>query len=465
MLFQLVFFTFIVIGLIALLLEGISRYTAKKTNTNPQFLAFQRIYLLVYVPIIFGDWLNAPYLYKLYSSYGFIEDQIAIIYVCGFASSLFFGASSGFIVQSYGKRKVFVIATLLYAVSCLIKLSSQYSVLIIGRIISGASTSILFCAQEAWYIHEHITVHEFPPEWINYTMLKASKTNSVLAVFAGVLSYCMCELYGLGPVAPSILSVPVLLVAGVFAGMKWKENVESPGKLKKVVIRSNSTTSSTRSEKKKFLKTCCQGLRTIVENSELIEVGFVQALFESVLCLFVFLWTPVLDHHNPPLGIVFASFMAATLVGGAIYRSIRSVWTKLQPAYSLVATMAVTCATVLGCVISTEPSREFPVISFIAFLFFEMASGVYFPVMIDLKRAIELDKLDVAVTTWFRVPLNLIACSGLIFLHSSSNATGTRKLFACCFVTIIIALFISMKLVNSIKTRKSHPVVQTDDDT
>ena len=178
-----------------------------------------------------------------------------------------------------------------------------------------------------------------------------------------------------------------------------------------------------------------------------------------MLCLFVFLWTPVLDHHNPPLGIVFSSLMAATLVGGALYRISKSMFKNLYPAYSLLFILLSAGAAVLACVLSTHPSREFPVVSFTAFLMFEVMSGVYFPVMVDLKHKIELDKLDLAVTTWFRVPLNLLACAGLIFSHSSSNANGTRNLFACFVVIIAFAVAFSLKFT---KSSRGHKIQSTE---
>lgn len=34
-----------------------------------------------------------------------------------------------------------------------------------------------------------------------------------------------------------------------------------------------------------------------------------------------------------------------------------------------------------------------------------------------------------AVSSWFRIPLKLIACIGLVSLHSDDNEHGNRKLF------------------------------------
>jgi len=448
-----VFATFFFIGVGVLLLQVLHKFVSKaKTNTNPQFLQFQRTYLTVYFLVLLGDWLNAPYLYKLYASYGFIEDQIAIIYVCGFASALAFGVVSSYAVNRHGKCRVFVIATFVYAVSCFIKLSSNYTLLIVGRMFSGAATSLLFSAQEAWYLHSHIQVHDFPIDWIEYTLTAASKGSSLLAISAGVLSYLLCEVYSFGPVVPSVLSVPLLLVSCVCAIQKWKQGSNSGKKPEQMSIKTNTPPSIIKLEKKQIFKGCCKELQLLVQSTVLLQVGFVQALFESVLCLFVFLWTPVLDHHHPPLGMVFASFMVSAFFGASLYRLIKSIW-HLASALIMIGILLVAGAAVLTCVLSTAPTSEFPVLSYCAFLLFEFASGMYFPAMSDIKKDMELEKDGSSATRWFRVPLNLFACAGLLLLHSSTNTTGTKNLFACCFAAVMVAFIISIRLHTHLKEK------------
>ena len=43
--------------------------------------SFQRSFYLVYFAALLGDWLQGPYVYKLYAYYGFKESQIAVLYV------------------------------------------------------------------------------------------------------------------------------------------------------------------------------------------------------------------------------------------------------------------------------------------------------------------------------------------------------------------------------------------------
>ena len=45
------------------------------------YFSFQRSFYLVYFSALLGDWLQGPYVYKLYAYYGFKESQIAVLYV------------------------------------------------------------------------------------------------------------------------------------------------------------------------------------------------------------------------------------------------------------------------------------------------------------------------------------------------------------------------------------------------
>jgi len=63
--------------------------------SNRDFLGFQRTYFLPFFLALFSDWLQGPYVYKLYAHYGFPQNEIAILYVVGFAASCTFGTATG----------------------------------------------------------------------------------------------------------------------------------------------------------------------------------------------------------------------------------------------------------------------------------------------------------------------------------------------------------------------------------
>lgn len=50
---------------------------------------------LGYFVAIAGDWLQGPYVYYLYSTYGFGKGDIGQLFIAGFGSSMLFGTIVG----------------------------------------------------------------------------------------------------------------------------------------------------------------------------------------------------------------------------------------------------------------------------------------------------------------------------------------------------------------------------------
>jgi len=46
-----------------------------------------------------ADWLQGPYVYALYKAYGFSQQQIGILFLSGFGSSMLFGLAVGTITD------------------------------------------------------------------------------------------------------------------------------------------------------------------------------------------------------------------------------------------------------------------------------------------------------------------------------------------------------------------------------
>jgi len=436
MLFKVVTLAFVVLLLLIVLLQGFSIlfFNKSKQNNNPQFTAFQKSYLLFSSLILCSDWLNAPYLYKLYSSYGFIEEQIVIIYVCGLISVLVFDVLSGYLVIVYNDKKLFKLSTLLYATSCTMKLSSDYSTLILGRILCGCATSLMFASQESLHIKQHTKVHDFPLEWIAQTKAKVSKASSFVALSAGIIAYLSTEFLDLGATMPTIVSIPIVLFSSYI--------VPDVKPLNPITNLKSLTHAERKEQGRIYLKSYIKGMKKIAGNQQLFIIGTIKALFESVICLFVFLWTPVLDHHNPPLGLVFASFMAANLIGYFVYERVSTKNVK----FVILIVLCMATFAVLSCAISTKPTQEFPVVSFLSFLIFEFASGLYFPVIDRLEKETDSFELLRIVNAWLKIPINILGCFGLLMLHSSTNTSGTRHIFLGCTITLSIATFVAVNL-------------------
>uniref|UniRef100_A0A915DSQ4 Molybdate-anion transporter n=1 Tax=Ditylenchus dipsaci TaxID=166011 RepID=A0A915DSQ4_9BILA len=158
--------SFICVGCVALAYlftrSGLEKKDGSKDKTdsidgghNPAFLSLQRSYLTVYLLGVAGDWLQGPYVYALYEFYGMSKHQIELLFIAGFASSLVFGTFIGSIADKYGRRTNCFLYAFLYGLACLTKHFADFNILLLGRLLGGIATSILFSAFESWLVYEH----------------------------------------------------------------------------------------------------------------------------------------------------------------------------------------------------------------------------------------------------------------------------------------------------------------------
>ena len=95
--------------------EGITK------DNDTKHTALLKKYLLVYLLATFSDWIQGPYVYELYSSYGYSPSEIAQLFVAGFGSSMIFGSFVGGIADWGGRRMFVMVFAITYAASCVTK--------------------------------------------------------------------------------------------------------------------------------------------------------------------------------------------------------------------------------------------------------------------------------------------------------------------------------------------------------
>lgn len=132
-----------------------TRPTADDKHVPVGFGQFQLRYLLVWFLAITADWLQGPYVYELYASYGWSKAEIAELFVAGFASSMVFGVFIGSVADAWGRKFCALLYCFLYAAACLTKHCNIFGVLMLGRLLGGAATSLLFSTFECWMVGEH----------------------------------------------------------------------------------------------------------------------------------------------------------------------------------------------------------------------------------------------------------------------------------------------------------------------
>jgi hypothetical protein len=65
--------------------------TVTESSNNKQFNKLQNQFFVVYFLATFSDWLQGPYMYQVYSNYGYTQPEIVLLYVTGFFSSMICG--------------------------------------------------------------------------------------------------------------------------------------------------------------------------------------------------------------------------------------------------------------------------------------------------------------------------------------------------------------------------------------
>eukprot|EP01006_Ploeotia_vitrea_P020250 TRINITY_DN52524_c0_g1_i1.p1 TRINITY_DN52524_c0_g1~~TRINITY_DN52524_c0_g1_i1.p1 ORF type:complete len:335 (-),score=161.63 TRINITY_DN52524_c0_g1_i1:616-1620(-) len=242
------------------------------TVVTEGFKKFQRTYLIVYLVMMAADWLQGPYVYALYSHYGYSQQEIGVLFIAGFASSMVFGTIVGSMADKYGRKKSCLAFAVFYMASCLTKHSPDYNILLAGRVLGGVSTSILFSAFESWMVSTH---HDgaYPEEWLGLTFSAATSGNGIIAIVSGVVASVARDQFG--PVAPFDVSFCCLAIGGFIVLVKWGENYGD--------------------QNINLAQTWGNAWNRLVEDKKIMYLGVIQSFFEGAMYIFVFIWTPALS--------------------------------------------------------------------------------------------------------------------------------------------------------------------------
>lgn len=356
------------------------------STPNPEFAAFQRQYLTVYLLCTFSDWLKGPYVYALYEEYGFNSFQIAWLFAGGFLSSLIFGTVAGAISDLWGRKFMAITFCAVYALSALTKIVNSFAVLMLGRILSGVATSLLFTTFEAWMVAEH-RYRNFPEALLTNTFSKATLGNGIAAVVAGIVAQTAASCCGYA--APFLVAIPCLAAASLFM-IPWRENYGN--------------------QQIKPIETLLQAASAIRNDKSLIYLGLCQSIFEASMYLWVFYWTPSVAtseaKQHIPYGILFACFMAALMIGGTIPEAAGG----LPAIFSVAIPLHAVCGLALAVAAAFFHQKA---VIFLSFVVFEGCVGVYFPTHGSLRSVHVPEETRAAVMSLYRLPMNLMVVAVL----------------------------------------------------
>ncbi|KAL7071980.1 hypothetical protein ACQ4LE_008430, partial [Meloidogyne hapla] len=399
------------------------------SRDNIPFKRFQRIYLLVYGLAVAGDWLQGPHVYALYQSYDLTKHQIELLFIAGFGSSLIFGTFVGSFADKFGRKTNCLLYALLYSIGCITKHFSSFNILLIGRLLGGISTSILFSAFESWLICEH-NKREFDDQKLKTIFAKQTWANSLIAILSGLVAQQVANLFGY--VAPFDASFIVLILMGFACLFTWSENYGD--------------------EQAKIGENFSYAFNSIINDGRILCLGLIQSLFEGCMYVFVLEWTPVLSRaaetEKIPHGYIFSSFMLSVMAGSALFNPLCHKWKPESILRFVLFISAISLSTPF--LISDQPLSIFA-----AFNLFELCVGIAWPTLGFLRSKYIAEKSRSTTMNLFRIPLNLL----VIFLLWQNITLDL--IFTFCFLLLLLATLIQQHFYNL--TKDQHKIILNSD--
>uniref|UniRef100_A0A7S4RL49 Molybdate-anion transporter n=1 Tax=Ditylum brightwellii TaxID=49249 RepID=A0A7S4RL49_9STRA len=417
-------------------------------QSNARYSLLLRNYLIVYLLATFSDWLQGAYVYALYDAYDYPQHLIAVLFVAGFGSSMVFGSFVGGMADRGGRRRFVVIFSMIYAASCLTKHFRNFHVLMLGRLLGGIATSLLFSVFEAWLIRAHANAKVM--DKLSSSFSTAGFGNSVIAILAGLVSNKAASHGKLRPwdasldtkegmffvdgyLNPFDIALLALICCGICATFLWEENYgESGGK-------ENAENSP------KWYDGLKRAYKTTIRNRDILLCGLVSSLFEGSMYIFVFMWTPAMQNLAKkeeglgedesvelPYGLIFSTFMVCCMTGSSLF----SIVAERMKGEALAVVVFAVSSVAMSLVIVSSNSN----VTFIAMNIFEICVGMYFPVMGTMKGMIVPEDQRAAIYNLYRIPLNFIVVSSLL-----AHLTATQG-FVAVTIMLITATFLQLAL-------------------
>ncbi|MFQ6638053.1 hypothetical protein Gotur_012558, partial [Gossypium turneri] len=414
------FMVFGALGAVVAALE-LSKNSKDRINTSPAFNSFKNNYLVVYSLMMAGDWLQGPYVYYLYSTYGFGKGEIGQLFIAGFGSSMLFGTIVGSLADKQGRRRACVTYCITYILSCITKHSPQYKILMIGRVLGGIATSLLFSAFESWLVAEH-NKRGFEQQWLSLTFSKAIFLgNGLVAILSGLFGNLLVDSLSLGPVAPFDAAACFLAIGMAIILSSWTENFGDP------------------SENKDLLTQFRGAAVAIASDEKIALLGAIQSLFEGSMYTFVFLWTPALSPNDEeiPHGFIFATFMLASMLGSSLASRLMARSSPRVESYMQIV-FVISSASLLLPIITNVCCLQL-----LGFCTFEACVGIFWPSIMKMRSQYIPEEARSTIMNFFRIPLNIFVC---IVLYNV-NAFPITVMFGMCSIFLFVASILQRRLM------------------
>jgi len=394
---------------------------------SKKFQTFRRKYLIVYLIVMLADWMQGTHMYTLYLSYNV---NISALFLTGFLSGAIFAPFLGSAVDKFGRKKSCIVYCVLEIIINILEGVHDFKILLLGRVLGGISTNLLFSAFESWMTTQH-RKNGFPESWLQRTYAETSIGNGAMAVLAGIVAQLLED--NLGQIGPFQGAVALTALALVFI-LGWEENYGETDE----------------GETSSLYQQFTQGWKATCTDSKILRIGLAQAMSEGAMYTFVFMWVPTLLSMDPPGGLptgcVFSSLMIAITIGGilfpilhaAVKKHLSSEHNSSEVTATLIYTMAsLSMAIPAFCLSSSSDIGSCFQNVLISFVIVEVCVGLFNPVAGTLRSKYVPDGLQGGILNIFRLPLNTVVCAGT-FATDYLPAYQVFTIISVCFMAAAI---------------------------
>ena len=374
-------------------------------------VSFQRNWLLVFGLAQLAHWMQAPYLFHLYASYGYKHSEIVTFFLITYASSALFGTAVGSAADRYGRKRGCQVFLVLFVLSTLAKYdaSDSFGRVWLAHTIDGVSLSLLYTSFESWMVSENYVLG-FPQSHLHRTFELGSILNGALAVVAGILASLSGSFTG-SQFGPFWVSFVPIGMAGLLMRF-WSENygeVAGPFRV-------------------------CVPFALFARDQKIVLLGLAQTFFDSAMYVVRYAWMPAMamgSEHPDSYGIVFGCLMLSVMIGGILFSMARksilcgssassggdsfgsgSGGTSSFARISLPA-HAVAFVCLLGTVMMFDAGSVTPL--FWCFVGVEASYGYFWPCYGVMRSEFLPETHRSTVMNLFLVPRNLVVALALIY--------------------------------------------------
>ena len=421
------------------------------------------------------------------------------LFLTGFASTALFGPIVGRLCDTYGRKAGTLAFSLLYSLGASSTRSNVLGILLLGRVVGGIGTSLLFSAPEAWLVGEAGRMGIGSS--LGETFGLAYAGDSIVAILAGQMAGAAAS--SRGPTGPFELSVVFLVLGGLLASFLWKENVAGGGGGGVEDDGAKSRDASVVVVAKPSIR---DAIDVVISDPKIMLVGAIQSMFEAAMYIFVLNWPPAVSraiesyfskfataNSSPsaigtPYGTVFSCFMACCLLGSTVFGRLTSstgradartgkvrramstesfavgmlalataamgvatfsigssapsmfgTLTSLPVLATGLSPVAAVCGNIFTSV--SSPGSILSVLMLSLFLF-ESCVGMYFPTIGTLRSKYFPDSHRTVVMNLFGIPLNVMVVT--VFL--SIEKLGVRGALGVSTTALAVATACGLKL-------------------